>query len=135
MRSRAKTSWSSDALTVSSTSVPIVFSPRGRESVAAFSALARNDQFLSTLGKLGWIVHPFRGFRDHHRFSREEVAGLRAGAGGKPLLTTMKDLVRLPEGEEYGILALEVEVLPLGGTDALFRKVSGKVEEWRTSHR
>jgi tetraacyldisaccharide 4'-kinase len=95
--------------------------------VFAFSALARNDQFRHTLGRLGWRVASFRGFRDHHRFTRGEVADLRREAGSLPAVTTAKDRVRIPGEAWEGLLALDVEVEPLGGMEAVERVVLDRV--------
>jgi tetraacyldisaccharide 4'-kinase len=95
--------------------------------VAAFSALARNDQFVRTLTGAGYVVRSFTGFRDHHRFSAADLRKIAASAGGLPLLTTEKDLVRLPSTPPFAVEALSVEVEWLAGWDALSSKIMATI--------
>jgi tetraacyldisaccharide 4'-kinase len=91
--------------------------------VAAFSALARNDQFVRTLTEAGYDVRSFTGFRDHHRFTESDLRTIAESAKGLPLITTEKDLVRLPEKLPFEVEALSVEVEWLAGWDALSSKI------------
>ena len=95
--------------------------------VAAFSALARNDQFVRTLSEAGYDVLSFTGFRDHHRFTESDLRGIAASAKGLPLITTEKDLVRLPEKLPFDVEALSVEVEWLAGWDALSSKIRSTI--------
>jgi len=66
--------------------------------VAAFCALGNPGSFFSMLRRNGYDVRSTRAFRDHHKYSRAEVARLtqQATAGGaQALLTTTKDAVKL----------------------------------------
>jgi tetraacyldisaccharide 4'-kinase len=105
--------------------------PAAGWEVDAFSALADNGQFRRTLEGLGWKVARFRPFRDHFRFPAGTVDAIRREAGGRPVVTTMKDLVRLPGDEREGILALDVEVEPLAGMEGVVRMATMAVEKWR----
>jgi tetraacyldisaccharide 4'-kinase len=87
--------------------------------VAAFSALARNDQFARTLALAGYDVRTFTGFRDHHRFTASDLRAINEKARGLPLLTTEKDLVRLPADLPFRVEALAVEVEWLDGWESL----------------
>ncbi len=64
----------------------------------AFSGIARNDDFLKTLKKMGANVCGFLGFSDHHFYSTEDIQAVLSAAvnaGATTLVTTEKDLVRL----------------------------------------
>jgi tetraacyldisaccharide 4'-kinase len=90
-------------------------------SVAAFAGLARPESLRATLESLGARVRRFDAFPDHHFYSFEEVARLmEAGkrSGVDLVLTSAKDLVRLPGGEHpagLGVLEIEMEVENLDG--------------------
>jgi tetraacyldisaccharide 4'-kinase len=100
--------------------------PRGGErpvselagvSVAAFAGLARPESLLETLESLGARVLRFDALPDHHSYSSEEIARLmEAGkrSGADLVLTTSKDLVRLPGGAnpagQRGLAVLEIEM-------------------------
>ncbi len=92
--------------------------PPGR-AVAAFSALARNDQFARTLADAGYDIQVFTGFRDHHRFTESELRSLFESSKGLPLLTTEKDLVRLPANLHFPVEALAIEVEWIEGWEKL----------------
>ena len=101
--------------------------PRGGESplpppgqeVAAFCGLARNDQFAATLRDSGYVVRKFLAYRDHHRYRPADIEDIAAAAGGMPVLTTEKDLVRLPERLPFDVAALRIGVEFLAGWEAL----------------
>ena len=79
--------------------------------VFAFSALARNETFWSTVLGLGASVLGTMGFPDHHRYSPEDIETLVEAAhraGCSTLVTTDKDFVRLPR------LALPMELIAIG---------------------
>lgn len=89
---------------------------RGRR-VFLFAGIARPPSFEATVRALGAEIAGARWFRDHHRYSASDLAGLRRAAGGALLVTTEKDLVRIDRGD--GIAAVPVEVRVLRGEDAL----------------
>ncbi len=95
--------------------------PSREQEVAAFSGLARNDQFSAALRESRFVLRKFLGYRDHHRYRPSDVADIAAAAGGVPVLTTEKDLVRLPERVPFDVKALRVGVEFLAGWDALSR--------------
>lgn len=78
---------------------------RGR-TVAAFCGIGNPVSFRRTLQELGADVKDFRTFADHHPYTREDVASLKAWAGKLPedamVLTTQKDWVKLRIGELAG---------------------------------
>ena len=82
-----------------------------------FAAIARPASFEATVRGLGADVAGTRWFRDHHRYSAQDLSALRGEAGGATLVTTEKDLVRIDE--PHGIVSVPVEVRILHGEDAL----------------
>ena len=87
---------------------------RGRP-LAAFCGIGNPAGFVSLLESLGARVVAFRPWRDHHRYTREEIEGLAseaARAGAEAILTTEKDAVRIPRistnGAVLPLLALRV---------------------------
>ncbi len=83
------------------------------QPVLALAGLARPGGFLRTLGELGTEVRGTAFFPDHHRFSARELqeVGTRAAKLGARVVTTEKDLVRLPGSFEAWTVRLGVEVL------------------------
>jgi tetraacyldisaccharide 4'-kinase len=65
----------------------------------AFSGIARPDRFEDDLRSLGVRLAGTRRFADHHPYNPrdlEEIAAAARAAGAEVLVTTEKDLVRLP---------------------------------------
>jgi tetraacyldisaccharide 4'-kinase len=76
---------------------------RGRP-IYAVAGIARPERFFHDLHARGWTLSATRAFRDHHRFSSQDVAAIGAAAaasGAHAIVTTEKDAVRL-EGLELG---------------------------------
>lgn len=66
--------------------------------VSAFCGIARPDQFFAGLQESGLNVATRTAFRDHHRFTAQDMQSLIASArsaGAVALVTTEKDLVRI----------------------------------------
>ncbi|MBI4678484.1 MAG: tetraacyldisaccharide 4'-kinase [Elusimicrobia bacterium] len=88
---------------------------KGRKAVA-FSGIADPSQFEGLLTALGVELAQRWRFPDHHPFSVSELRSIDNAREGLPALTTMKDLVRLPEGwrETFGPglygLAIKLEI-------------------------
>ena len=92
---------------------------RGR-AVDAFSGIGNPEAFERSLAGLGAQVAEHRCFPDHHPYAAGDLAGL--GRGGRPVLTTAKDAVKLRA--VAGALApalrvLEVELELVEGQAAL----------------
>ncbi|WP_366935003.1 tetraacyldisaccharide 4'-kinase [Pyxidicoccus fallax] len=83
------------------------------QPVLALAGLARPGGFLRTLHSLGAEVRDAALFPDHHRFTAEELRDVEARAvrQGIRVVTTEKDLVRLPPGFVAWVVRLGVEVL------------------------
>ncbi|MGE5699940.1 MAG: tetraacyldisaccharide 4'-kinase [Deltaproteobacteria bacterium] len=90
----------------------------GAEAVA-FCGLARNDQFLATLRESGFAVRRFLGYGDHHWYLPAELGEIASAADGGLVLTTEKDLARLPDDVPFDVKALRVRVEFLEGWETL----------------
>jgi tetraacyldisaccharide 4'-kinase len=101
-------------------SVPVlsaVLAPLRGERLAgsrlwAFAGIGRPEKFFATLRALGADLVGTRAFPDHHPFRVAELEGLRRDAerAGAHLITTAKDIVRVPSAQRAGIEVLEVEI-------------------------
>ncbi len=82
------------------------------EKVLAFAGIGRPEKFFATLEACGARIVARAAFPDHHAFTGDELAGLRAKAGnhGAMLVTTCKDLMRIAEPGEIVALPVAVEV-------------------------
>jgi tetraacyldisaccharide 4'-kinase len=78
----------------------------------AFAGIGRPEKFFATLRALGAAVVCTRAFADHHPFRSAELEVLRRDAErvGARLVTTAKDIVRVPPTRRGGIEVLEVEI-------------------------
>lgn len=78
----------------------------------AFTGIGRPQKFFATLRALGAELVATRQFPDHHPFRLAEVEALRREAErmGTRLVTTAKDIVRLPAAARGGIEVLEIAV-------------------------
>ncbi|MBI5419408.1 MAG: tetraacyldisaccharide 4'-kinase [Deltaproteobacteria bacterium] len=101
--------------------------PSPGEEVAAFSGLARNEQFAATLREAGFVVRRFLAFRDHHPYGPGDIEKIASAAEGMPVVTTEKDLVRLTGALPFRVLALRVEVEFLSGWEGLSRLILERI--------
>lgn len=101
--------------------------PPPSDPVVAFAGLADNAGFSRTLAGHGVLVDGFLPFRDHHWYTAADVAKICAFARGRSVVTTEKDLVRLPANLPFTLSALRIDVEPLAGWDELFALVTGAV--------
>jgi tetraacyldisaccharide 4'-kinase len=79
----------------------------------AFAGIARPERFFGDLEAGGWQLVGRRSFRDHHPYSRHDLAALTEAArraGAKVLVTTEKDSARM---RHLGPLDLPVVDVPL----------------------
>jgi tetraacyldisaccharide 4'-kinase len=78
----------------------------------AFAGIGRPDKFFTSLRTLDAILVDTRAFPDHHPFRAAEIDALRRDAArlGARLITTRKDIVRLPPELCAGIEVLDVEI-------------------------
>ncbi len=101
--------------------------PPAGTRVAAFAGLARNGQFVATLAACGLEVGSFLAFGDHHRYGAADIRRIAAASAGLPVLTTEKDLVRMPGDLPFRPAALRVDVEFLSGWDSLSRLVLERI--------
>ncbi|MBV8133246.1 MAG: tetraacyldisaccharide 4'-kinase [Alphaproteobacteria bacterium] len=78
----------------------------------AFAGIGRPEKFFATLRALGANLVDARAFADHHAFRVVELEGLRRDAerAGARLITTAKDIVRVPSAQRAEIEVLDVEI-------------------------
>ncbi len=92
------------------------------ERVVAFAGIGRPEKFFRSLRDLGADIAAEVPFGDHHVYTADEIAGLKAKARGENalLVTTEKDHVRLGAAEREGIAVLRVKtVLDTAGLNRL----------------
>ena len=77
-----------------------------------FCGIGRPEKFFQSLVELGCTVVRTHGFPDHHPYTDGELEILRADAlaTGARLVTTAKDLARIPSRNAEGLEVLEVEM-------------------------
>ncbi len=102
---------------------------RKGEGVFAFSGIARNEMFRRTLSEAGYDVRGFASFPDHHSYGRGDLARIARDSGALPVVTTEKDLVRLPGDVPFSVGALRVEVEYLSGWKEMSRMILGRLEK------
>jgi tetraacyldisaccharide 4'-kinase len=88
---------------------PLPHALAGRK-VLAFAGIGRPKKFFDTLTAVGALVADTESFADHYYYRPDDLAGLRARAKttGAQLVTTEKDLVRIPPEQRKDITALAV---------------------------
>jgi tetraacyldisaccharide 4'-kinase len=82
----------------------------GGGRVIGFCGIGRPEKFFQSLSELGCTVVRTHGFPDHHAFTDGELERLRADAltTGARLVTTAKDLARIPSRIAEGLEVLDV---------------------------
>jgi tetraacyldisaccharide 4'-kinase len=95
----------------------------GRRSMA-FSGIARNDDFLQTLGSAGINVTQFAQFSDHHWYSDRDFTAIQRAAeqsAAQCLVTTEKDYARFAHRKTWPLELIVVGVrISFGGDEARF---------------
>ena len=78
----------------------------------AFAGIGRPDKFFASLRNLGAELVGTQAFPDHYPFRDPQIAELRRAAqqAQAHLITTAKDIVRVPAANRAGIEVLEVEI-------------------------
>ncbi len=92
--------------------VPVETRDWQHEKVVAFAGIGRPEKFFQSLRDLGCEMCETLSFADHHSYSADELDDLkaRALACGATLVTTTKDMVRIPEKHRLGIDVLAVRL-------------------------
>ncbi len=88
---------------------------RGAE-VFAFAGIARNIEFEKSLWSLGFRIKSFVGFKDHHRYTDDEVLAIQEAfirSGALWLATTEKDFYRICHRlrPQMNLLVVGVEIV------------------------
>jgi tetraacyldisaccharide 4'-kinase len=95
-------------------------------NVLAMAGIASPDGFVGSLGDLGAHLHGLKLFPDHHRYRRGELVEVlaQADAADAVVVTTGKDIVKLPADISARVMWLEVEsVAMLGSFEELLARV------------
>jgi len=81
--------------------------------VLAFAGIGRPSKFYDSLRQAGAQIVQTRDFSDHHPFTPQELGDLRSEAArlDARLVTTQKDLMRLPSHERDGISSLDIRLV------------------------
>lgn len=79
----------------------------------AFAGIGRPEKFFNALAIAGARIGGTKAYPDHHEFSRNDLRQLRslAETAGAQLMTTEKDLVRIPAADREGIKAWPVRAV------------------------
>jgi len=101
--------------------LPLHQGPKGE--VLVLAGIARPGGFLRGLRGLGLLPAVRELYPDHQRWTAAQLQRVRHRAGGLPIVTTEKDLARLPAS--LGALALVVELELLSGAAALDQRLRG----------
>ncbi|MEE2996412.1 MAG: tetraacyldisaccharide 4'-kinase [Pseudomonadota bacterium] len=80
--------------------------------VVAFAGIGRPEKFFETLAGMGCDLIDIAPFPDHHYYSSDEIMRLIdiAAAAGAIVVTTEKDLVRVPEEARDMVRSLKVRL-------------------------
>lgn len=99
---------------------------QGRRALL-LAGIARPERFSRMAGQLGLTTTDELFFADHHRYSDSEAKkiGKRAQRSGADLvLTTEKDLLRLPTIDSVEVRALRIELKLITGAEKFQRELS-----------
>jgi tetraacyldisaccharide 4'-kinase len=90
--------------------VPACATPLVGMKVLAFAGIGRPEKFFESVRRLGADVAAAVSFADHHRYTAKDAVLLleRARKSGARLVTTEKDLVKLPRELASGVLVVTV---------------------------
>jgi tetraacyldisaccharide 4'-kinase len=83
------------------------------KKVIAFAGIGRPQKFYDSLANVGADIVATHDFSDHHPFTEAELAALSTEADQKNagLVTTQKDLMRLPSHSRNGISSLDIRLV------------------------
>jgi tetraacyldisaccharide 4'-kinase len=112
--------------------------PEGRSlRVVAVAAIARPDRFFNALRSLGYDVTREIAFRDHHWFTRADIARIERAAADSAadlVVTTEKDAVRLEaepsRSARYAFLPMRASVVGPGFSRASPSEPVDAFREW-----
>ena len=76
------------------------------KKVMAFAGIGRPDKFFDMLTEKGISVEKKAVFPDHYDYTRFDIESLLSEAGSLPLLTTAKDIVKVPKDIQNRLIAI-----------------------------
>ncbi len=79
------------------------------KNVVAFAGIGNPEKFFNLARKSGYILTKTKVFPDHYQYTEKDLAQLLAM--GDNLLTTTKDLVKIPASYHLRIKALETKIV------------------------
>ena len=122
---------------INSLGATAVWSTLENANVAAFCGIGNPTAFQQLLTRRGLSLasRQFKVFPDHHRYTRDDVDGLRAWAaelGSPVILTTQKDLVKLdiPRLDQSPLWAVEIGTEIHAGRELLERCLNAQVRSY-----
>lgn len=80
---------------------------KGQE-IYAFAGIGRPQKFFDTLSRLGAKLVGCKAFDDHHPYTEAEIQEILNVAGNVPIVTTTKDLVRIPLKYHTNMRSLDI---------------------------
>lgn len=102
-------------------------------SLTVVTGIAHPDPLLEHLRSKGFSCRHL-AFKDHHNFSDRDLQAIRSQAGGKPVLTTEKDYMRL-QGSITPLYYLPIQVHILDEQAQFNRQIVNYVTSHRTDRR
>ena len=112
--------------------------PELKQSAIAFCGIARPQRFFSALRNSGLDLREEIVFRDHHRYTSDDIAQLTAAQArhpGSQLITTEKDAVNLgahATGLSFSVVPLETR---LKRAETAIASMLAKISERRNGHK
>ena len=88
----------------------LVSAPPPPGPLIAFAGIGRPGKFRETLEAAGGEVRQLHGFPDHHVYTEAELRRVLAAAAGATVVTTPKDMVRVPVALRDRIVAVGVRL-------------------------
>lgn len=93
------------------TSLEIVSEHDTSPDYVAFAGLGHPEKFKKTLEANGFRLAAFRAFPDHHPYTPEDIEELLRVSGNSALITTQKDMTRIPAAFWNDIHVLKIAIL------------------------
>lgn len=94
--------------------------PSVTEASIAVTGIAEPEAFLTQAESAGARIHTALVFPDHHTYDPKDLERIQDTAGGKPVLTTEKDAIKLAGYDlEFDLLVLEQQMIVEAGNEVL----------------
>jgi tetraacyldisaccharide 4'-kinase len=87
--------------------------PKKGKKYFAFSGLANNEKFFSSIEQVGYKIERRKEFPDHYRYKDKDIEEMINIATSQQLqlVTTAKDLVKIPINFRYKMEVVQLEIL------------------------